>query len=184
MRSSDALPAARPLAKSEDQHGQHVVDDRGAQDHAPRPRAKDTEVAEHARRDPNARGGQRRGQEDRNDERRPEEPAQRESAGERERNAQRADGQRRRPDTDEVVEPRLDPDLEEQEYDADLGEERRLAVHLVPAENGGADEDSGQDLPDDWWLADALEDLIADLGREEQDEELAEDLGRVVHAKR
>ena len=93
-----------------------------------------------------------------------------------------ADQQRRAADLAQLAEVHLHADLEQQEDDADLAER---AEHLVVAadqvEHRRADEDAGDDLADDGRDADALGDLGRQLGGDEDDQDVAEDLGD-VHA--
>ena len=66
-------------------------------------------------------------------------------------------------------------------HDTDLGEEHRLGVDLVPAEHSRSHHDAGQDLADHRRLPQPLEDLVPDLRGEQQNEELTQHVGDVVH---
>src|SRR5687768_3822678 len=79
------------------------------------------------------------------------------------------------------MKPRFQPDLEQQEHDADLGEELRLGVHFVHAQNGRPGDHAAEDLADNGRLPKAPEDLVPKLGGQKDGKELEKDLGQVVH---
>jgi hypothetical protein len=75
-----------------------------------------------------------------------------------------ADGERDPPDRPHLREPRLQPDPEEQEDDAELGEDAQHLVDLDQPQDRGPDQDAAEDLADDRRLVDPLEELVAELG--------------------
>ena len=75
------------------------------------------------------------------------------------------------------MQTRLDTDLEEEQDDGDLGEEERLGIHLIQAEHRRADDDAPEDLANNRRLSDPFEDLVSQLRREQQPEQLEQDLG-------
>ena len=175
------LLAATPGRDRQDHDRQHVVDDRGAEDDPAGPRAQRSEVAQHVRRDADAGGGQGGGEEDGLGQVAARELGGEESAGEGQDDAEGADRQRGDADAQQLMEAGLEAHLEQEQDDADLGEQLRLGVDLVDAEDGGTGHDAAQDLADDRWLADPAEDLVPDLRRQENREELEQDLGHVIH---
>ena len=84
------------------------------------------------------------------------------------------------PDRAHLREPRLQPDPEEQEDDAELGEDPQHLADLDQAQHRGPDQHPAEDLADDRRLPDPLEDLVAELGREQDEEEVGEDFGGAV----
>ncbi len=141
------------------------------------------EVAQHVRRDADAGGGQGGGEEDGLSQVAAGELGGEESAGEGQDDAECADRQRGDADAQQLMEAGLDAHLEQEQDDADLGEERRLGVDLVDAEDGGTDDDAAQDLADDRSAGRSAEDLVPDLRRQEDREELEQDLGHVIHRR-
>ena len=100
-------------------------------------------------------------------------------AEEGEDDAGAADRERDPPDRPHLREPRLQPDPEEQEDDAELGEDPQHLADLDQPQHRGPDQDPAEDLADDRRLPDPLEDLVAELGREQDQEEVGEDPGGV-----
>ena len=143
-------------------------------------RAGDPEVEEGRRGDPGAGRRQRGAEEDAGlgalAERQPEP----DSGEEGEDDAGAADGDRDPADRPHLREPRLQADPEEQEDDAELGEDPQHLADLDQAEHRGTDQNPAEDLADDRRLADPLEDLVAELGREQDQEEVGEDPGGVA----
>ena len=84
-----------------------------------------------------------------------------------------------RPDGAQVGEPRLEPDPEQQEDDAELGEDLEHLAEVDEPEDGRPDEDAGEDLADDRRLVDPLEQLVAELRGEQDDEEVGQRAGGV-----
>ncbi len=158
---------------------QDVVDDRRAQDRASGPRAHGAELGEHGGRDADARRDERGGEEGRGRGVLPAQLAQREPGGSREHDAEHRDEQRDAPDRPQVREARLESDPEQQKDDAELGEhvEHRAEVH--EPEHRRADEDAREDLADDGRLVDALEQLVPELRREQDDEDVGQCAGGV-----
>ena len=101
----------------------------------------------------------------------------REAGCERDDDAEPADAQRDRADVAHVRQPRLEPDPEQQEHDPQLGEDLEHLVRLDEAEHGRPDHDAGEDLADDRGLADALEQLVPELRREQHREQRRQRVG-------
>ena len=102
---------------------------------------------------------------------------QRRPADERQHDSEDAHERGGAADVPEVVQPRLEPDPEQQEHGAELREHLDGLPDLDPAEQGGPHEDSGQDLADDGRLVDPLEELVADLRGQQDQEEVEDRLG-------
>ncbi len=86
-----------------------------------------------------------------------------------------ADRDRDPPDRPHLRELRLQPDPEEQEDDAELGEDPQHLVDLDQPQHRRPDQEPAEDLADDRRLPDPLEDLVAELGGDEDEEEVSED---------
>ena len=80
-------------------------------------------------------------------------------------------------DLAQVRQPRLEADPEQQEDDPELGEDLEHLARLDEPEDRRADEHAGEDLADDRRLAQAPEELVAELRREQDDEQIGEDRG-------
>ena len=86
-----------------------------------------------------------------------------------------------RPTALELRQIHLEPDLEQQQDDADLAERaQRLVGRADEAEHRRADHDAGEDLADDRGHTDALGAFRRELRRDEHDEDVEED-GADVH---
>jgi len=106
-----------------------------------------------------------------------------EATGEGQDYAEGADGKRRDADPEQLVESSLEADLEQEEDDADLGEQLGLGIDLVDAQDRGPGHHSAQNLADHRRLADPAEDLVAHLRRQQDREELEQDLGDMIHRR-
>ena len=163
----------------------HVVDDGRAENDARFIALRPAEILEHARRDADARGGERRAEEDvRVDagvrqEPRADAPAEEERADD----AKRRDEKRRAADLEHLRDRRLEADLEEQEDRAELRQrvESRVALERFEAresrERQIAEQDAGAKLSEHRRLAKPRREVPADLGGRE-DERQREDQGR------
>ncbi len=152
----------------EDDQAEHVVGD-GRPEHDPRlGGGEGAQVAEHSRRDADARRRERRTDEQRGVPRLAE--AEGDAAAEHERHgdADEGDAHRRAADSAELGEVHLHPDLDEEQQHAELGErDDRLAVRRNPAEHRRPDDDADDDLADDGGDFDPLAQLGGELGGDE-----------------
>ena len=73
--------------------------------------------------------------------------------------------------------PRLEADPEQQEDDAQLGEDLEHLAGLDEPEHRRPDQHAGEDLPDEAGLAEPLEQLLAGLRGEQDDEQVEQDVG-------
>ena len=88
-------------------------------------------------------------------------------------------GQDRRPaDRQQVVEAHLQPDREQQDDHAELGEDRGRLAGVDEPERIGTDDEATEQLADDGGLTQATSDLLAELRADEQDEQAEQDVGR------
>ena len=93
----------------------------------------------------------------------------------------RAGEERRTTEAAQRIERELQPDLEEQEHDAQLGEHADLAGIADDVESARPEQCSHHEEAPDRGQADALEERHADCGDRHHDHELEEQL-RLVHA--
>ena len=93
--------------------------------------------------------------------------------------AEHGDEQRGAADGPQVRQPRLEADPEEQEDDAELGEHVEHLAEVDEPEHRRPDEDAREDLADDRRLVDPLEQLVAELRREQDDEDVGQRAGGV-----
>ncbi len=75
----------------------------------------------------------------------------------------------------------LDSHLEEEQNHADLGEQLSLSIDFVDPKDSRTGRDTAEDLADHRGLAEPSEHLVAELGRQQDREQLEERLGQVVH---
>ena len=175
----DAAVGGHPDRDREQDQGENVVDDRGPEHGAGGASAGDAEVEEGGRGDAGAGRRQGGAEEDAGFGAFAEDEAAADAGEEGEDDAGAADRDRDPAHRFHLGEPRLEADPEEEEDDAELGEDAQHLADLDPAEDRGADEDAAEDLADDRRLADPLEQLVAELGREQDEEEVGEDRGGV-----
>ena len=123
----------------EDEQAEHVVG-HGRAEHDPRlGRGEGAQVAEHPRRDADARGRQGGAEEQRRVAGFAEPDADDAAEQERHGDADDGDGHRRSPDATELGEIHLHADLDEQQQDAELGRARRsarCAAGIQPSSDG------------------------------------------------
>ena len=86
------------------------------------------------------------------------------------------DQQRRAADAHQLGCFDLQPDAEEKEHHAEVGEDAEDFVGRHPAEDVGSDEDAGENFADDAGLAEALEDFGEELGGGEHHQHRERDL--------
>ena len=94
----------------------------------------------------------------------------------RQHDADHRDAHRRAPDGGEIADVHLEPDLQQQQDDAELGEHLEHLGRADEPEHGRADEHAGDDLADDRRHLDPLRDLRGDLRRDEHDQDVPKDL--------
>ena len=155
----------------------HVVGHRGAENRAPLDAGQRPQVAEHPGGDAHARGGKRGAEEQGHVARLAEHEPGEDAEDNRDDDADRRDQQRGLPDRPQLRETELEPDLEEQQDHAELGEDGEHLVGLEQAEDRRPHDDAGDDLADHRGHADALGDLRRDLRRQEDDDDVDEDAG-------
>ena len=177
-RGLGLLAGGRAGHESDRDQGEDVVDHRGAEDDARERLVEHAQLAEDPARDPDARGAQgeadERGRLDLGPDRQPEpDPG-------RDRQDHRDDrGQHGRPThRQQVVEAHLQPDREQQDDHAELGEDRGGLAGDDEPEGIGSDGEATEQLADDGGLTQAARDLLAELRADEQDEQAEQDVGR------
>ena len=167
----------------EDHQAEHVVDDRGAEDDARFPGLQPVEVGEHAGGDADAGGAQRGADEDVGEPRLAgAAPGPRPTS--RGRTARRRRRRRRRrldrPTDSMSRDVRLEPDLEQQQDDADLRQDADPDVGAeeleprVAEQRQVAEDDADDQLAEHRRLMDALGDRAADLGADQDDHQADE----------
>jgi len=174
-----------------------VIDDCGAEDQPGLDAVEQLQVLEHARRNAHRRGGQRG----------PDEDRRRQGIGDRvlipvpprapvhkprhERHCHSDDGHGRRTGADALhrIEFGVEPNLEQQHHDPDLGEqpedrrERIARGHGNHLEEPGAQHDAGQELAHDRRLPQALKQLAGELADQQHHREHGEEPGDVNLAR-
>jgi hypothetical protein len=165
----------------EDEHREHVVDDGCTEDRASRRGGHEPQLAEHGGGDPDARRNERGAGEDHHRGRLADAGCERSAAREREDDTEDPDEGGAAPDASDVVDPGLQPHPEEKEDRTELGENLEGLARLDPPEQRGPEEHAGQDLADERGLAEASEERLAQLGGEEDQEQVEE---RVRDARR
>ena len=175
----DAAVGGHPDRDREQDQRQHVVDDGGAE-HGPGGAGPgDPEVEEGRRGDPGAGRRQSRAEEDAGLAALAQRQAEPDPGEEGDNDAGAADCDRDLPNSAHLRKPRLQPDPEEEEDDAQLGEDPQHLADLDPAQDRWPDEDAAEDLADDRRLPESLEDLVSELRRDQHQEEVGEDRGGV-----
>ena len=164
----------QPNDHREDHEPEHVVGDRGAQHRARFDGREGTQVAEHPRGDPHARGGQRRADEQRLVAAVPEGIRHRVATGHRQDDADTRDRQRGSADRAEVGDVHLHADAEQQQDDPQLAEDAQGLVRPDEAQDRRTDDDAGDDLAHDGRDVDPFSELGGDLRRDEYDENVEE----------
>jgi hypothetical protein len=172
------LPARRrdrPRDDREDDETQDVVDHRGPQDRLALAALDRSEVAQHSGGDADARGRERGADEQVDEQGALRQQPCRDAPPERHRghDAEHGDQERGRAHPDESPQVGLQPDLEEQQQHADLGQEVQRGngpeeVGAVTADDQRhevAETHAHQQLAEHRWLPPALDDETADLRR-------------------
>ena len=172
------LAGGRAGHQADRDQGEDVVDHRGAE-HDPRERlVEHAELPEDPARDPDARGAQGEADERGRLDLGPDRQAEPDPG--RDRQDHRDDrGQHGRPaHRQQVVEAHLQPDREQQDDHAELGEDRRGLAGVDETEGVGTDDEATKQLADDGGLTQAASDLLAELRADEEDEQAEQDVGR------
>ena len=160
----------------EDHQPEHVVGHRGAEHSARLDRRERAEVAEDPRGDPDARRRERGAEEQRRVRVVRERDADPEADRHRQGDADHGDAHRRPPDRGEVADVHLHPDLQQEEDHAELGEHLEDLRGADQPEDRRPDDDARDDLADHRRHPDALRDLRRELRRDQQDQDVPEDL--------
>ena len=99
-----------------------------------------------------------------------------EPAGERQDHGDDRRQDRRLADLEQVVGPDLEANREQQDDDAQLGEQQRSLAWLDEPQAEGTDDEPAEQLADDRRLPEPSQDLLAQLGTKQEDEQAGEDL--------
>ena len=160
----------------EDDQAEHVVGNGRPEHDARLHRRQRPEVAEDSRCDPDAGRGQGGTEEDRGLGVEPEADPSTGARDERDGNADDRHEHRRPPDTTELGEVHLHPDLHEQQQDTELGKhpeaDTPLAPQLDEPEHRGADQDASDDLAQYRRNTDPLSPLGGELGCGQHDQQV------------
>ncbi|HVZ76853.1 MAG TPA: hypothetical protein VG818_02595 [Gemmatimonadaceae bacterium] len=164
----DGVAGDDPSHHGQDHQPDDVVDHGRPEHDAPLARVQAAEFGQHARRDADRRGAQRRAAHQRRHTRDAEHLRGQEPEPERDRHARDSDRSRDAADLHERADVGLEADLEQQQDHADLGhrvDDRIRGVH--EPERRATEQHAGHEFPEHCRLAQALRELAEQLGADE-----------------
>ncbi len=157
--------------KTDGQQGQDVVHDGRAQDDAGEGSVEHAHLGEHAAGDADAGGREGQADERSGQDVLTDGQADTDARDDGQDEADGTDRDGHGTDLEQVVEAHLQTDREEQDDHAQLSEDLGRERDVGQTQREGADDEAAEQLTDDTWLIDTPEDLFADLGCEEEDEQ-------------
>ena len=182
-RGQPEVALGRPRDDPDEDERENVVDDGRPDDDPAETPVEDAEVGEDAARDPDAGGGQGEADERGCRRRLPGDHREGHTGRDREDHAQHGRDDGGPADLEQLVGLDLQADREEQDDDADLREDRRGLARRDEAERIRADHEPAGQLADHARLAEPPEDLLANLRRQEEDEEPHDHVERLGGAR-